>query len=192
MLLSKVAFQDKAKTFWHPHLSSALREQFSLTMGGTRQLSSEDLRYLHHKHLGGREEVPLNIFENFWEKWYGVIMRKLNEKNCRKLWEKGIIYGFSSAEEINQLLNGKDIGTFIVGFFDDVNLSIYFVDDKRLISIYYVKEKELKPFWTYLDAAKHLKAGIQRNNGYGKLVLKADMIYSLLPKKLRKPRDSSS
>jgi len=80
MLLSKVAFQDKAKTLWHPHLSSALREQFYLTMGGTRRLSSEDLRYLHHKHLGGREEVPLNIFENFWEKWYGVIMRKLNEK----------------------------------------------------------------------------------------------------------------
>jgi len=66
------------------------------------------------------------------------------------------------------------------------------VDEKRLISIYYVKEKELKPFWTYLDAAKHLKAGIQRNNGFGKLVLKADMIYSLLPKKLRKPRDHAS
>mmetsp|Transcript_30647 Transcript_30647/g.85838 ORF Transcript_30647/g.85838 Transcript_30647/m.85838 type:complete len:610 (+) Transcript_30647:1-1830(+) len=81
-----------------------------------RPLSLHDINYIHRLLFYGQETVSQKDFDSFW-KWFGKVLQKIrHQKPFCQLWNKGLISGFVSKPEANELLQGQQAGAFLIRF----------------------------------------------------------------------------
>eukprot|EP00008_Paramoeba_atlantica_P003665 CAMPEP_0201486210 /NCGR_PEP_ID=MMETSP0151_2-20130828/10275_1 /ASSEMBLY_ACC=CAM_ASM_000257 /TAXON_ID=200890 /ORGANISM="Paramoeba atlantica, Strain 621/1 / CCAP 1560/9" /LENGTH=808 /DNA_ID=CAMNT_0047870723 /DNA_START=109 /DNA_END=2535 /DNA_ORIENTATION=- len=85
-----------------------------------RPLSMHDLLYIFKSQFGEREVVTQKDFDRFW-KWFGKVLHKIrHQKPFCQLWLKGLIFGFISKPDAEEVLKNQPHGTFIIRFSERV------------------------------------------------------------------------
>jgi len=95
------------------HFLSATRQAIG---DPSRPLSLDTLTYFHQRFFNWNSHVNGEQYDRFWQ-WFGKALHKLRYKrHIAKLYISGLIYGFSSREQVNNILQGQKVGTFLLRF----------------------------------------------------------------------------
>jgi hypothetical protein len=193
ILILQVAFQDRHEVSLSS-FSASLAEHFRLATGGKRPLTEKDSASICNW-FGGERTVTRERFEDFWE-WFGNLLKAFTDTKFRKLWDKGVIFGFGSLESLSAPLLASPpppIGTFLLGFTPDSPLLLMlFLSATGQLQSLYLSPQQLKvPFREYLTASPHLSHLLGPSTATASspplsvsLRTKASVIESLLPKKM--------
>ncbi|KAH3762635.1 transcriptional repressor [Pelomyxa schiedti] len=118
-LLKKVAFGQSMEIPWplfanhlQLHFARSTRQDFS---SPERCLSPLDLNYLHTKFFGGKM-ISQAQFDTFWN-WFGKVLQRVRyQRHISQMWKEGLIYGFLTREETDDILRTREPGTFVIRF----------------------------------------------------------------------------
>lgn len=120
LLLRMSAFQDRETITWE-FMANVLQTHF---LRSTRQdladperpLSLNDLNYLARTQFNNRRVLNKTDLEEFW-KWFGLACRRIRHQiPFHTLWMKGLVFGFITRKETEELLRDEPCGVFIVRF----------------------------------------------------------------------------
>lgn len=79
-----------------------------------RVLSVSELEYIHTRFFRGRAEVTVAQFADFWA-WFGKLLVRLRSaRQVASLWREGLLWAFSSRQDIEDALLRQPPGTFVV------------------------------------------------------------------------------
>lgn len=120
LLLKKTAFAGKNDISWYRLANWLQRRYLSATRQNltspVRPLSSHDLSYLRKLKFEDRNMVTPSDFDKFWE-WFGPILHKIRyQRHICTLWTRGLICGFLTREEVDDVLRNELPGTFLIRF----------------------------------------------------------------------------
>lgn len=96
--------------------ANALQRHYLRVTASPRPLSTRDLANLHHR-LGDESRVSLNDFDNFW-KWFGKVSKQIHLQKNLPLWVKGVIFGFVTKKDSQELLKNESDGCCVIRFSD--------------------------------------------------------------------------
>eukprot|EP01105_Mastigella_eilhardi_P017367 TRINITY_DN3994_c0_g1_i2.p1 TRINITY_DN3994_c0_g1~~TRINITY_DN3994_c0_g1_i2.p1 ORF type:complete len:539 (-),score=108.29 TRINITY_DN3994_c0_g1_i2:67-1560(-) len=158
LLLKKIAFGVSSEIPWVQfanhlqwHYIRATRQDF---LAPDRFLTPADLDYLHTKFFDKREKVAQSQFENFWN-WFGKLLQKLRyQRHICSMWRGGLIVGFLSREDMQEILVPAQPGTFIIRFSErhpGLFAVGYKVDNNSPLGHYLITPTELGPNRTLPD-----------------------------------------
>eukprot|EP01125_Pyxidicula_operculata_P019514 TRINITY_DN7092_c0_g1_i2.p1 TRINITY_DN7092_c0_g1~~TRINITY_DN7092_c0_g1_i2.p1 ORF type:complete len:607 (-),score=164.02 TRINITY_DN7092_c0_g1_i2:346-2094(-) len=140
----------------------------------TRGLSDLDFDYIHKKKFGGLPAVSLDLFEKFWDGWFGKVLRELRYKrHLRMMWNLGLIYGFVDKDYIKAFLEYQQTpGCFLLRFSETApgSVAVNAIEPTKLtIKNYLIKAEETNPKKTHADflrSKKELTHILQFMNSY--------------------------
>jgi hypothetical protein len=123
-----------------------------------RGLSDKDLDFIHRRMLGGTDLIPLQVFSQFWDNWFGMVLRELRyKKHMLSMWFMGLIYGFMEKDSITSFLGNFNAGTFLMRFSESKagSIAVNTVSVQRQkITNYLIKAEETAPSKTHADILK--------------------------------------
>jgi len=127
LLLKLEAFGEASETQWFKFANALQKRYLYATkqdqINPSRPLSYQDINFIYHTKFE-QNTVPTSItiitvkqYEEFW-KWFGPYLYKIRyQRYFLNLWVGGLICGFVSRNESEQVLsNTKSPGTFIIRF----------------------------------------------------------------------------
>lgn len=169
-LILKTLFSNQINIPWIL-LANHLQRHFII---GTRQdqinpkrcLSELELNYIHSSFFGGNSNVTSKQFDDFWA-WFSKVLHKLrHQRTLSSMWQNGLIYGFTSKDVVNNILQNKTSGSFLVRFSENNpgQFALGYVDTGQRVHHYLIKEEETsgkKTLATFLHESQQISKIIQ-------------------------------
>lgn len=95
----------------HSHYLKATRQSEA-----ERPLYHFELDYIHRRFFESSDQVSEKQVNNFWA-WFGQCLQTIRFKRyIANMWNSGIIFGFMTKDECNNVLAGQGLGTFLIRF----------------------------------------------------------------------------
>ncbi|KAH3732391.1 transcriptional repressor [Pelomyxa schiedti] len=81
-----------------------------------RPITLKDFAYLSYVKFGGLRMISIAAFDRFWE-WFGPAIEKIRHQKClAPMWAKGLMLGFASKNDCENVLLGYPEGTCVIKF----------------------------------------------------------------------------
>lgn len=151
LLLQRELFSAVAEAPW-PVFANVLQMHY---IKATRQdplhplrcLSAAELAYIHEVKFERRPTIYLRDFERFWD-WCGKVFHRIrHQRQLALLWLRGLIFGFCTKEDAEELLRPEQVGTFLLRFSERIagQFAIAYVAMNKASGEREVKHYLLKP-----------------------------------------------
>lgn len=122
ILLQKASFGNATEITWQ-RLANWLQRRYLMATRQSlqtpiRPLSHHDFNYIHKLKFDSAPTISTKDFDKFWE-WCGPLLHKIRyQRHLCSLWTQGYICGFLTREEVDTVLKGQQVGTFLIRFSD--------------------------------------------------------------------------
>ena len=120
-LFRSICFDGESNVLTWQSLANIIQRHYVMSVRRTlttvpRYISAFELEYLHATFLGNMPSFTEDSIKGFWE-WYVKALHQLRHgKGIPDLWAAGAIWGFISRKNIEEVLKGKESGTFALRF----------------------------------------------------------------------------
>jgi len=120
LLLVESAFGEQREVSWEHFANYFYRSYLVATRQSSdkleRPLSPFDFHYINQQKFGAGKTVTVEHVEQFWG-WIGPMLHKIRyTRHIGTMFVGGYICGFLTSNEVQEVLNNQEIGTFVVRF----------------------------------------------------------------------------